>query len=454
MTRVGLVGGVGPEYAVDCCRRNIDGWKREDPSRAPAILIDSIDVKAVCGASRHGRPHDRLPERDRGSTVRRVRMVAAVAGAVALASVIAGCGVRQRDQSTLAPVAASPECRAVSEDPTLRTVLQSLDTLRAADARAWDTYRPGGSTYVFLLRGLEERWCGVVWNAGNVSTIALAAAPRLSTPMYGFHMAGTAVTGATVASKAAGSQWTQPAALAVQLERMGVRRAVLVPLRPEIKLPFELRPLQIFNIAVHEAVHLHVQAPAWTGEPGEYAWPSWSERQPDRADLAARCYGAAGAGVEAERRQLADAAMAALTGGGRDAVCAGVRAFAESRRTRWAGIDAAAITVTGGAPDAKPMTCRQGEAVMELTEGLADFVAWMTARDAGIVSDAQVQQRLLAQQRDVFYLTGAMELIVLRHFLGEPAFARLPRTIGASASWREGELFGAVESALKDRCGS
>jgi hypothetical protein len=98
------------------------------------------------------------------------------------------------------------------------------------------------------------------------------------------------------------------------------------------------------------------------------------------------------------------------------------------------------------------MSCRQGEAVMELSEGLPDFVSWMASREAGIVSDEQVKQRFMAQQRDVFYLTGSMQLVVLRHLLGEGAFARLPQTIGGSASWREGELSAAIESALNDRC--
>jgi hypothetical protein len=98
------------------------------------------------------------------------------------------------------------------------------------------------------------------------------------------------------------------------------------------------------------------------------------------------------------------------------------------------------------------MSCRQGEAVMELSEGLPDFVSWVASRDAGIVSDVQVKQRFTAQQRDVFYLTGSMQLVVLRHLLGERAFARLPRTIGTSPSWRQGELFATVESAVNDRC--
>lgn len=45
MTRVGLVGGLGPESTIDYYRRILAAWEREDPSSAPAVVIDSLDVK-------------------------------------------------------------------------------------------------------------------------------------------------------------------------------------------------------------------------------------------------------------------------------------------------------------------------------------------------------------------------------------------------------------------------
>jgi aspartate racemase len=44
MTTVGLVGGLGPESTIDYYRRIIDVWQRDDPSSAPPIVIDSLDV--------------------------------------------------------------------------------------------------------------------------------------------------------------------------------------------------------------------------------------------------------------------------------------------------------------------------------------------------------------------------------------------------------------------------
>jgi aspartate racemase len=45
MATVGIVGGLGPESTIDYCRRILEAWEREDPSSAPGIVIDSLDVK-------------------------------------------------------------------------------------------------------------------------------------------------------------------------------------------------------------------------------------------------------------------------------------------------------------------------------------------------------------------------------------------------------------------------
>ncbi len=45
MTTVGLIGGLGPESTIDYYRRILSEWEREDPSTAPSIVIDSLDVQ-------------------------------------------------------------------------------------------------------------------------------------------------------------------------------------------------------------------------------------------------------------------------------------------------------------------------------------------------------------------------------------------------------------------------
>jgi aspartate racemase len=59
MTSVGLVGGLGPESTIDYYRRILGAWEREDPSTAPSIVIDSLDVKRAL----------RLVETDRAALI-------------------------------------------------------------------------------------------------------------------------------------------------------------------------------------------------------------------------------------------------------------------------------------------------------------------------------------------------------------------------------------------------
>ena len=56
MTTVGIVGGLGPESTIDYYRRILEAWRREDPSTAPAIVIDSLDVQKALRLVEHDRP--------------------------------------------------------------------------------------------------------------------------------------------------------------------------------------------------------------------------------------------------------------------------------------------------------------------------------------------------------------------------------------------------------------
>lgn len=57
MTRsVGLVGGLGPESTIDYYRRILEKWAQIDPSTAPSILIDSLDVQLGLRLAASDRP--------------------------------------------------------------------------------------------------------------------------------------------------------------------------------------------------------------------------------------------------------------------------------------------------------------------------------------------------------------------------------------------------------------
>ena len=53
MKTVGLVGGLGPESTIDYYRRILQAWERVDPASAPAIVIDSLDVRRGLHLAEH-----------------------------------------------------------------------------------------------------------------------------------------------------------------------------------------------------------------------------------------------------------------------------------------------------------------------------------------------------------------------------------------------------------------
>jgi aspartate racemase len=56
MATVGLVGGLGPESTIDYYRRILAAWERVDPSSAPSIVIDSLNVRLALDLVERDRP--------------------------------------------------------------------------------------------------------------------------------------------------------------------------------------------------------------------------------------------------------------------------------------------------------------------------------------------------------------------------------------------------------------
>ena len=56
MATVGIVGGLGPESTIDYYRRILAAWQQEEPSSAPSIVIDSLDVQRALKLVASDRP--------------------------------------------------------------------------------------------------------------------------------------------------------------------------------------------------------------------------------------------------------------------------------------------------------------------------------------------------------------------------------------------------------------
>ncbi len=56
MARVGIIGGLGPESTIDYYRRILEAWRQRDITRAPSIIIDSLDVRRALDLVERDRP--------------------------------------------------------------------------------------------------------------------------------------------------------------------------------------------------------------------------------------------------------------------------------------------------------------------------------------------------------------------------------------------------------------
>jgi aspartate racemase len=55
VSRLGMVGGLGPESTIDYYRRILDAWTRHAPGTAPSLVIDSLDVQRGLYLVQHDR---------------------------------------------------------------------------------------------------------------------------------------------------------------------------------------------------------------------------------------------------------------------------------------------------------------------------------------------------------------------------------------------------------------
>jgi hypothetical protein len=195
---------------------------------------------------------------------------------------------------------------------------------------------------------------------------------------------------------------------------------------------------------------VHVQLPTWSGLDSPHRWPAW-DRQPDRQRIPQLCYGSTDPQkltVGLEREHLLNAAMTALTTGDSEAVCKSTRSFIQERRKRWTALSEVRVP---SATSLEPLSCPFAEAIMEMEEGVPDFVAWMSAHALGIVDTARVRRRFGATMAQPFYVMGAMELVVLRHLLGEQ-FLDATAQMASSSSWESGSMFSVLESQVERVC--
>lgn len=336
------------------------------------------------------------------------------------------------------------ECAGLWADSAAAAFVDELATVTASERPVWPGYDLGDGAYVLHAgRAASGEACLGVWRGGRALAYgALPEPPALSTPLYGYHLPPPD----RAAGGNSGPRGAQPASIRQWLGQVGVERATLMPVTVE-DFPIPLPALVKTQLAIHEGFHVEVQSPHWRGQPAR--WPTW-DSQPDRAGIQA-CYAgseAVTAALAEERKRLTRAVEALLDGDGR-AACESGGGFLDGRRARYDLLRG----VTVMRHDGTDGTCAEAEAILALEEGTADYASWTQLFDLGRATREQLLRRYRAQQGDVFYLTGAMQLHAVRLMDPDGMMGTLAY-IAASESPDKGSITAAFEEILERYCGA
>ncbi len=355
---------------------------------------------------------------------------------------LSGCGVADTGEAAARPPAPPPECAPLWATPSTQAV---VDTIRLATRRGpdlWPGYRPD-QVHIAIHAGENpqgESCVGLFQGGEAISYAALREPPGLGNPLYGLYVSYDAAGGPMPSF---GRIASQPEAVSSWMASNGARAVVVIPVEPE-DFPMELPALLKAQVALHESFHVNVQAPHWMGLPSD--WPTW-EAPPDRASTR-QCYDRDDEiqTVFGEERTALTGLVVGLLDGALPEACDAGREFLEASSSRAAALSAVRIEMGDGTAG----SCRDAEAMMEMEEGLADYASWVHLYEIGLATRAQLERRYRAQQRDVFYLTGAMKMHAASLLRGDP----IPeaRTIIESTSVQDGSPQARVEAALASAC--
>lgn len=343
--------------------------------------------------------------------------------ALAVCFVGLGCGAAPAAQTPPATTERGTECAAQFASEAFATLTSDLQ--RLSEVEAWPGYRL--ASHDFLFEWLDgERACVAHWSKGEVVSAEPTPGPmHVMLRYFGFLL--TDFANRPLDQRLGGLFVGDVAPHVITSLRQQDANAALVwvmnpdadglDASPESTLP------RLFLLA-HESVHVHLQFARMFAGDERYTYPAWAV-QPDRPALIERCF-------ENELgRALHDAELAANALGvsaalrGEDPT-PHAREFISARLRRYQALEGVVVPGQNGAEH----SCAQAEAIWELEEGGADYIALRSMLEAGIdEAEAFAVDRVTGRTSGDadFYFTGAGQLLMLWRADPDAMSARLTR---------------------------
>ena len=366
-----------------------------------------------------------------------------------------GCNESKDDDSAVTVEDSIPaECQDVWEDELFVYLHDSLDTIAIENRPSWVEFYPHQEAFLlYATNSTASAHCYFLWaDAGETKEYTVLSeppyrpeiGPNISLP-YGYLWPWTSSDSSHWAS-IIDAYGTQPTDLQEWTSSFGVQFAPIVSatrsLSDEWYAPFGQTATDIMNlqILVHEGFHVSMQSPSWMQQ-AEYSFPEWGTMaiSQDLED----CYPNS---IRTEQEHLVEA-MSALFDDANSDVCTQAKDFVANRTTRWEDLQSIQVSLLSG----ESQSCEVAENHMELLEGLADYTSWFYLHNLGLASDTDTYTYMNAMSNTPYYRTGAIQLYILQHWLGDD-FDNVGLEIYNATSVNEGSIYDIFRRETETRC--
>lgn len=321
---------------------------------------------------------------------------------------------------------ASPACDAFANSDAVAKFEAKYALLATMPYSLWDDYRP--ETHTVILTSLKTNAdCAVVLKAGTRTDVLTLDLPlTMGNGLYDFQfIGGNEHPGIQNFLRTTGV----PRVLLLNLD--GTKLAIPEP--NAIRMGYNHFDL---DLTVHEGFHLNLMFAKMFKHPGAGAWPEW-DHQPSRDKLGGLCYSSPKAKplFDIEMKALVRAVKLALVDRRPDLAINAGREFIQRRAERYAAL--ADVRVPSHSV-AEGISCAQAEAIMELEEGMADFLGVGTIHKLGLINDSQALEHVAVDSGDSsFYRFGSGQMLLV-HALKGAEISEITGRIARSKSWEDG----------------
>ena len=326
--------------------------------------------------------------------------------------------------------AQTSSCDAYLASSEVQDTQDLLRKLSALPRPIWGQYRLENHT-IILTDSRAYPGCAVVIDKMVAVKVDLESPVSFLNGMYEFYFSPVLVN--------------FPKALKAELERRGTVQALVyntdrVFLDKLLGHPTEFeKHLKGYDtlhhhVMIHEGLHIFAQFPKWFGKPN-YEWPSW-DKQPDRGAVTQLCYQAPNVKriYEKEHKVLLSTFKLLFIFERPDLAKQAAREFLQVRQSRYLLLT---NTTVPSRHDPKGISCAHAEAIMELEEGVADFVGNGTRMLIGELSPRQIAEASSMLQESSFYDFGFLQMMTI-YGLKSSEIDSITSRIANSMTWTEG----------------